>query len=182
VTAGTTGQVLTGVIGAASTFQTAGFRLLNTLTASNSATLVDTTSPTATYDTYMIVVENIVPATNATQILLRVSQNAGSSYLATGYLDASTSTSGVRVTGSTSVDNTASVGLSGHLTVSGINQTDRKKMFAGMCTARVGGASAAGFISGWYNTDNGAINALQVSAASGNISTGIIRIYGMGPS
>jgi hypothetical protein len=177
--AGTTGQVVTGVTGSLPTFQTAGFRLLNVLTASNSATLVDTTSLTATYDTYMIVFENIVPVTNATQIFLRVSQNAGSSYLATGYLDASTATTEIRVTGSTSVDNTSGAGLSGHLTVSGVNQTDRKKQFTGTYAARVGGAAAAGFICGWYNTDNGAINALQFLAASGNLSTGIIRIYGM---
>ena len=42
-----------------------GLVLLNTLTASSSATLDDTTSITASYDLYMIEFENVLPATDS---------------------------------------------------------------------------------------------------------------------
>ncbi len=161
------------------TFGQVGTVLLNTLTASNSATLVDTTSLTAAFDSYLIEFENVVPATNATQLAMRVTQDGGSNWLNTSYLDASTATAEIRITGSSSADNTAGAGISGFCIIQGVNQTDRKKMAAGRATFPAGGAAVNANISGWYNGNNSAINGLQFLMLSGNISTGKIRIYGM---
>jgi hypothetical protein len=74
-----------------------GPKLLNTLTASNSATLSDTTSFTNAFNEYDIVFENIVPATNAVACQLQV--NSGG-VQATNY-----STNALRFTSTTGFDN-----------------------------------------------------------------------------
>lgn len=153
--------------------------LLNTLTAAGSATLVDTTSLTATFNDYFIIYDNVVPVTNATQLALRVSQNGGSSYLATGYLDASTATTEIRLTGTSSIDNTAGTGVSGQIYLRNVNDSTNFKMVSGTSVVRATGAASAQLVAGWFNTNANTINALQFLMLSGNISTGKIYIYGI---
>src|SRR5690348_10915535 len=54
--------------------------LLEQHTASSSASLNFTTCLSSTYDTYQIFLDQLLPATNTANVLLRVSTNGGSSY------------------------------------------------------------------------------------------------------
>jgi hypothetical protein len=58
--------------------------LLNTLTASSSASLSDTTSFTSAYSAYLLVMENLIPATNAVSLELQL--QAAGVFQTTGYL------------------------------------------------------------------------------------------------
>jgi hypothetical protein len=96
-----------------STLDVASHILLNTLTASSSATLADTTSLTGSYSVYEIEFINIVPATNATTLQFQV--HSGGAFKTTGYIGSNTlvgaamvitnPTTFVQLSGSTSVQN-----------------------------------------------------------------------------
>jgi hypothetical protein len=60
-------------------------RLLLTQTGSGATSIDFTTGFDSTYDAYMFILVNVYPSTDATSILMRVSENAGSSFIATGY-------------------------------------------------------------------------------------------------
>ena len=62
-----------------------GLTFLGTLTASNSASLDDTVDITSTYDEYMIVLRNVIPATTNAALLMRISTDGGATYAATTY-------------------------------------------------------------------------------------------------
>jgi hypothetical protein len=91
VAVGTSGHVLTSNgAGAAPTFQAAAggsgaWTALATASASASASVTFTSGFTSTYDSYVIQVRNIAPATDAVFLRLRCSTDGGSSYLTTGY-------------------------------------------------------------------------------------------------
>jgi collagen type VII alpha len=61
-----------------------GLTLIEEHTASASAELDFTTCITATYDDYLIKGVSLIPGTNASNLLLQVSTNGGSTYVATG--------------------------------------------------------------------------------------------------
>lgn len=155
-------------------------QLVATLTAGNSATLdwADTFY-FPRYDIFVIELENIVPATNAAKLLMRISQDGGTSYLTSGYLDANLNTNGIYLSGP-GIDNTAGGGMSGRATIRGVNQTDRKKMVVArdviLLAAGAAGISNGG---GWYNGNNNAVSGLRFMMSSGNIASGKIRVYGV---
>ena len=83
--AGVLGQALiSSGPGVAPAYQAGVRTLLNTLTASNSATLTDIASMTASYSEYDIVFENIVPATNTVTCEIQV--YSGAAYQVTSYV------------------------------------------------------------------------------------------------
>lgn len=181
---GATADTAAGVINANSGYTVGtkpmGIVLLNTLTASGSATLDDTTSITAAYDLYLIEIENIVPVTNATRLMLQFSKNAGGAWLSTGYLNsAGGATDSVWINNNAALDNTAGAGISAAFYLQGPNRTDNKKQIAATGVMLSGAAAANVSGRGWYNTDNDAVNAMRFKMDSGNISTGKIRIYGI---
>src|SRR5690348_10699019 len=82
---GTTGQaVLSNGASADVSFKSGPWTLLNTLTASASASLSDTTSLTSTYSEYEIVFANLIPATNNDTCSFLV--HSGGAFKSTGYL------------------------------------------------------------------------------------------------
>tara|TARA_R100001129_G_scaffold167012_1_gene134388 strand:+ start:1014 stop:2912 length:1899 start_codon:yes stop_codon:yes gene_type:complete len=88
VATGSSGQVLTSNgAGAAPTFQAAGGGLnhLTTATASSSASLDFTSLITSTYDVYLITLDEIMPATHAADLYLRLSGDNGSTFSSTNY-------------------------------------------------------------------------------------------------
>jgi hypothetical protein len=151
--------------------------LLNTLTASNSATLSDTTSFTSTYSSYQIVFENLVPVNNNDTFKVQV--HSGGSFQATNYL--SSNTTYYDIAGGTGVDNTAGKGLSGSMLISNPSSTTTMKII----TSLVGFINSATMNSkanaGAWNGGLGAIDGFQVFYSSGNISTGTTKIYGITP-
>lgn len=159
--------------------------LLATLTASNSATLSDTSHITSTYQDYILVFENIVPATTSTSCELQV--HSSGSFPATNYsgtaLRASGSTSAVSSTttfipcdaSAASLVNSGT-GLSGEITLYNAAQTTSPKIWAGLFSEN--NTNILVTVSGVWTGGNTAIDGFQVLMASGNITSGTIKIYG----
>ena len=168
-----------GTLTLPSTTGTLSMLLLNTLTASSSATLVDTTSITSAFNSYLLTFTNIVPATNAVKFIMRVSIDGGSTYKSTAYLDLSTNTDGIYISGNAStIGNNASLGLSGELLYNGAS-TSADKLSVSRATFYTGAALASFNGGGVWTGGTSAVNALQFLMSSGNISTGVIKIYGI---
>lgn len=185
--AGTTGQaVVSNGASADPTFQSGVWVLLNTLTASNSATLSDTTHFTSTYNEYELVLENILPATSLS--LCEIQVQSGGTFQTTGYLsnDARFSGGTVATTAETTfvpcgpnsgVLNTEP-GISGRITLYNPSGTTFPKHFTGNVSASFTGPTNIGAnIAGFWNA-NGAVTGVQFLFSSGNITSGTIKIYG----
>lgn len=151
--------------------------LLAVLTASNNATIDDTTHITSTYDDYLIVIENMVPTSNGVAFLMQVTTNAGSSWIATGYND------GINTTGfgfidplatAIAVPDTANAGFCAQFTIFNVNSTTNMRHASGLAVM-IGTYTMGGRLS----TTGAAINGLRFKFAAGNISTGKIKIYGI---
>ncbi|HEV2484222.1 MAG TPA: hypothetical protein VGT08_01715 [Terracidiphilus sp.] len=156
--------------------------LLNTLTASSSGTLSDTSSLTSNYSWYLLVFENLVPATNAQVGQLQVHSGGSfksSSYLAAGGVTSATTYIPLSNNASGDVSNNASYGIGGYLKVFNPSGTTQRKLFVGQSIYFTTGAvNSAVTISGWWDGGNGAVDGFQAQFGSGNISTGTIKIYG----
>lgn len=201
VSVGTSGQILTSNgAGAAPTFQdaaTAGvWNFLTSDTASDSSALTFTSNIDSTYDNYVIVLENLVMASDSV-LYLRVSTDGGMSYISTGnvYEYAAIRTRG----GSTQTDDTSAGAQQVNLTAALTAESDAGNaingtihmfspsntslhtyfMFNTVFTSSVGGVA---FVSGSGRYEaTTAVNAIQISGAA-NISSGTIRLYGVSKS
>jgi hypothetical protein len=162
-----------------------GWTLLNTLTASSSSSLSDTTSFTSTYTEYEIVFKNVVAATASVTGQLAV--HSGGSFQTSGYL---TSSFGV-ATGPTAffdggttfiaLSHAASTssggsGLNGKLQVSSPSATSIHG-WTGLMTYPISGGSGTIVVGGFWNTA-AAIDGFSFNFSSGNITSGTIEVYG----
>lgn len=153
-----------------------GTTLLTVLTASSSANLTYTL-PTSGFDDYLIVLENIVPATNGANLLLRYSTD-GSTYITTNYIDVAGGTDSIRL--GTAVNSFGTAGFSGIVNIAGMSRTDNVKFASGSVGLyNSSSAVVAQAVSGFYNGASSAILAIQFLFSGGNITSGKIRIYGM---
>lgn len=185
---GTLGQTLiSNGAGVDPSFKSGGWTLLNTLTASSSATLSDTTNITSSYRDYMIEYENLVSVTDAVTANLQV--YSGGAFQTTGYISSVmySSSTVVQAAGQTTavflscylcVSNTASLGgISGFVQFSNPSGTSFPKQIFGtglaIYTTTAYPHTTAGM---WNNT--AAITGFQISMSSGNIATGVVRLYG----
>lgn len=159
-----------------------GLVLLNTLTASSSATLDDTTSITASYDLYMIEFENVLPATDSVNFYVRCSVNGGASYSTTAYAQTNGDTNALTLANGgnsglvASIANTAGTGVSGTSWFIQPNSTSSRKSLVGQTTHSSG---SGGVFYGQFTTTGSAVNALRFMFSSGNIASGKVRIYGV---
>jgi hypothetical protein len=166
--------------------------LLATLTASNSATLTDTTSLTATYPTYEIVFENILPATNNDQLRLRVRsggtfQAGAGSYVYMQYI-VSTLPSNAAASGVSTflpLSNSGAAGVGNN--VSGLDGTIRLhkptatvfKDFYGQIVHDSATQNNMITVGGSWHGSGAVIDGLEFAYVGGNIASGVIRIYGL---
>jgi hypothetical protein len=191
---GTNGQVLTADSGQSTGLKwgaAPGLVLLESETASASASL-DFTAFSSAYDVYLFQFINILPATDAANFLFRVSTDGGSSFSATGYeyVDIVNSTSAAGIVSNTStsasavqlfaaVDSGATYGMNGQLQLYGPANASLGKTMTWLLNgpfntvARRYTSSGSGF---WGTTT--AVNAAQFLFSSGNIASGVIRMYG----
>src|SRR5665213_203847 len=166
--------------------------LLRSLIAASSATLdlVNWYSPL--YDDYIIELINVTPATAAKDLQLLVSTDGGSTYNTTSnYYGAILNQPNTGALGETqtnaaaagvvfaSVDNTvASGGVSGRICMFNPASSAIRKTFTELIVAsRAADVCLGSGIIVWNLTT--AINAIRFKFASGNIASGIIRIYGI---
>lgn len=166
--------------------------LLETETASGSATL-DFACPSSTYDQYVFELANVLPATDATRLFVRVSTDSGSSFdsgnnygtsdwrwtVGGTAAGGSVGTSGIVIPATTELSNTAEEGLSGNLKFYNVNSTVSHKhvvgslFFQGTSTLQVGVSQIGVYLS------TSAITDVRFLMETGNVATGVIRCYGI---
>lgn len=164
--------------------------LLNTLTASSSSSLSDTSSFTSKYSNYAIVLQNLIPTTNGTAYTLRV--HSGGAFQSTSYLSSiltwsasasfSAATGSIALSNGSSADvaNSGGVGLSGVIYIKGLpTSTSITKMVSGhVVYINTGGSASGGSIAGFWNSVN-AIDGIQVNPSTSTIASGTIEIFGI---
>ena len=173
--------------------------LLSTQIASASATISFTTGLDSTYDEYIFKFINVRPATDEAYFQFNMSTDAGSNYNVTktttafiAYQNEAGSATGlnyevgVDLAQSTSFQsltadngNGADENLCGTLQIFNPSSTTYVKHFiATSNTYHAGNLSANWFIAGYGNTTS-AVNAIRFQFASGNITDGIIKLFGV---
>jgi len=163
--------------------------LLEEHTASNQQFLNFTSWSSATYDEYLIEVLYMTPASNAQSLYFQVSTDGGSTYVSSGYEWAyyylAPSSNGNGGSASTfaiqlcdTVQNTVALGgCSNSIKFFVPNTVSYSRFtFHGAYGNSVQGFESIGFGSFDSTTP---INAFRFSFGSGNISTGIARVYGL---
>jgi hypothetical protein len=198
VAVGTAAQVLTSNgAGAAPTFQTAGgggaWTLIESQTASSSATLEFTSSIDSTYASYVLVGAGVLPATDGAALYFRASTDGGSTWLSTSEYAYSTDQATVgtfthSVTSATGtslyniqpgVGGASTEGASFHLIV---NQPASAALHKGI-TGQVAAPNTSGVFKG--GTTMGAlltataIDGFQIYFSTGNIASGRVTLYGI---
>jgi hypothetical protein len=143
-------------------------------TASTSASLDFAGVFTSDYDDYLIVFENIRPATNAVAGKFRV--EASAAFQTTSYKSAATD---CVLFGSAGLSNAAGLGYSATLNIFNVNDASVKKMVMSLSTYSDGTNAQQGQAAGYWNGGNAVITGFQVLMTSGNIASGTIRVYGI---
>ena len=190
---GTSNFVLTSNgAGVSPTFQSASaasgnFVLIQSQTASSSASLTFTTGITASYNTYFFILTNVVPATNTAILNLTVSSNGGSSYASTGYqsginywaynaINPTNSNSTAAFLCTSALSNSAGIGCSGIIyvynTTSGLDPVVNGQVTFNGSTS---GNGAFNTVMGSVTTTT--LNAFKLAMSSGNISSGTISLF-----
>ena len=170
-----------------------GLNLIETETASSSASLDFTSCISATYDIYVFQLVNVKPATNGAQLWTRMSTDGGSSYDASaiyGYTyhifragaDAATGVEGGATKGIISgqgISTSASwPGISGRIELYDPGSSSYYKLSTGR-TIHFDGTYRIGtdYIGSYESVT--AVNAVQFLMNTGNVASGTIRCYGV---
>jgi hypothetical protein len=169
--------------------------LLATLTASASTSLNDSVACggsnclTATYSAYEIIFQNVLPTTNSVTCEIQV--HSGGTYQATAYLAnelhfnggavaSNAITTYIPCSSATAASN-AGTGISGAIHIFNPSQTASPKSLVGNFSYSITSNTInSGAMSvGYWNGGNGAVDGFQVLFSSGNITSGVIKIYGI---
>jgi len=198
--AGTSGQFLRSNGASAPSWVAASagaLTLLSTVTASNSATVDIESTFNSTYDSYLIVFSNVAPSVDTNNIRVRLKING--TYQTSGYSfhaakPASSSASyaaqtnvstdlinlmggEVQNTRSTNAGSTADM----HIRINAPTSTATIKSIS-WNGSMVGDSNRVLFGSGQFNTSFEALTGVRFLYASGNILTGVFRLYGIANS
>ena len=174
--------------------------LISTQTASSSATISFTSGIDSTYDEYVFKFYNIHPASNTVNLQINASTDGGSNYnvtKTTSYFlayhtendsgtalqyyanrDLAQSTSAQQIV---TIGNTNDDSASGTLTLYNPSSSVFVKHFLSRQQAPTGEATQNckdTYVAGYFNTTS-AINAVQFTMSSGNIDSGVIKLYGV---
>lgn len=191
-TSGTAGQVLTSTgAGTAPTFQSpaSALALLSTVTASSSATADIETTFNSTYDTYLLIANDIQPSVNGDSIWVRM--KIGGAYVSTGtYRYVLNSISGTGVgTGNTFASQTATeINLllsTGNTETANLvayiyrpSGTTNQKTMSWQGQTGASGGQMTGSTGSAGNSGTSALTGIRFLCSTGNIS-GTFRLYGI---
>jgi hypothetical protein len=192
----TSGNVLTsnGSTWTSAAGASGGLVFLQGVTASNDATVNITTGMDSTYETYLLLLNNVIPATDGTQLFLRTSSDGGSSFDSSAgnyrwaqYREGDGGSSSSRSASDTEIELTdssqppgsaAGESTSGTIYIyhpSNTAQTcigyDMSYMASSGSIIRTGGAG--------LRTSAADVDAVQLLFASGNVESGEINLYGI---
>lgn len=174
----------------------AGVLITSTTISSPVATVDFTASIDGVYKEYVFELVNVVPATDAQTLYMRTSANAGSSWdsaatdyvqsLATvanttGSVSANTSTGAAQIalTSSTSND-TACGGVSGSVKLFNPAGTTHRKVFTAQMVNAVNNTTGTlSNVGDARRQSTSAVNGVRFLFASGNITSGVINMYGV---
>jgi hypothetical protein len=171
--------------------------LIQRQTPSSVATCDFTTGIDSTYDEYLFTLNNVVPANEASGLVVRVSEDSGSTWKS-GASDYSWATNGTNDSGGSASTGTAS-DTSMYLAASGVSNTASEGGYNGeMRIFNPSGSTAKKVItalggyyrttstillvnamSGRYKGSSNAVNGIRFLFASGNITSGTIALYGV---
>jgi len=180
----------TGVLGAAaSPCGSASMVYLATLTASNSAVLNDATACsgsnclTNTYSSYLLIFTNICPASAGNNLALQAHSNGsyqGTSYLGQYWLPTTNAAVTTYVPIAIGLGSTNGC-FSGQITAANPSSASGNKIWWGSGFYYDSTASSQEFINfgGTWTGGTTAIDGFQVSITSGNITSGVVKIYGV---
>jgi hypothetical protein len=178
---GTNGQFLkTNGAGADPSWATItqSYVFLSERLASGSTQLAFTSGITSTYSDYEFIFENIVPATDNTELSCQFSVDGGSNWINANYLGQGV-TDRIPISSTASgISNSAGIGLFGRTLLynpSGGNQ----KALAGPVSYFTAASAFGSLTAAGKNTTTSAVNAVRFFMQSGNIATGTIRMYGI---
>jgi hypothetical protein len=187
---GTSGQVLTSNGAAAlPTWQNSAaggnLVLLQSQTASSSASLTFSTGVSSTYNTYFFLFSAVVPATNTAILGMTLTGSGGSYAAGTNYFAYNSATvnninsaSNILIGGALS--NTASIGVSGSAYGYGMTSGTSEPSVCGQVVFNSSalGTTAFGLSTG-LSSSVSTITAFVFQMSSGNISTGTITVFGV---
>lgn len=188
----TAGQILR-VVTTIGAVEMLGQVLLEEHIASASASLDFTTCISSAYDTYEISFTNIIPATDNTDFWMRMSTDGGSTYdsganyawgRASWTFNGTGAATGA-LSGATKINVTENVGLLASHSFNGRMQlynpggsiykfVDYKTVFYNQANAK-----PVNLIGGGIYLSTTAVNAFQFLFSSGNIASGMIRVFGL---
>lgn len=163
--------------------------LLATLTASNSATLSDTTHLTGTYNHYAIMFDRVIPATTQQSCHIQIFSGSfqTSSYLSFGLHVTSGGTAGLVPTtfvpcageDSTAANypSNAAPGITGIMYIDRPATSGLVQVWGSTTYIAGGGYPVQGYGSGLWNSA-AVVTGFQILMASGNITSGNVYLYG----
>ncbi len=167
--------------------QPGAWSLIGTQTASNSASVVFVDFVDVIYSSYVLIVTGVRPTTGAVPLLMRLSNNSGSTYGTSGYDSVVfiTGPSTLTVIGDSSVG--SSITLTGNLNNGGTlwySGTYNITMMNSGGTIQVGGrgiqtpgSPLMHDMSGGFSLAS--IDSMQLRMSIGNISVGTFKLYGI---
>jgi len=172
--------------------------LIQTQTASGSATIDFTIGVDSKFDQYIIEFDNVLPVTDSVSLVLQISQDAGSNWksgasdyqwVRHGSYSGSASATMANDSADASIsvvdgvlDSNTGRPLSGEIKFynPSAGRTTNFECRSTFYTSHLGGTYMGQFNnSGAYVTDGNAINGVRLKMSSGNISLGNFRLYGV---
>lgn len=166
--------------------------LIQTLTASSSSSLAFT-GLTSSYGAFLIIIQNIVPASGSAYLTMVVGTGGTPTYQSSSYqyIDnvtttganiartASTSASLMAINSTLGGGNSSTAGLSGMFRIDNLAGSGNKKYLRGEYSVDTGSVFAMGDYVGIWNGGTTAITALKFAASTGNLASGTISLYGI---
>jgi len=172
--------------------KTLALELIQPQTVSGVATVDFTTGIDSTYDNYIILMHDVVPATDNVDLWLRMDTNGGASFDAGasdyawtnvgntdagGTAGASGDIADAQIRLALGLDNGATASLVGRVEIYGVNSS-RHKWTNNHCTWFRDASTIAAFHVGGRYLNTSAVNAFRILTSSGNIS-GTFILYGV---
>lgn len=173
-------------------YEDIGLRLIQTQAAAASATIDFTAGLTATYDEYLIVLTDVVPATNITDLWVRIHQagaflsGAADYYHAEWAFNSTPSTGAAGASGDTKMVLTTGLSSTGANVLGGevrffvpSSAASRKAFMWHVTHVHSNGTHTGAVGAGSFLLNTSAIDGIRFVMSAGNITSGTFALYGV---